>query len=678
MADLRPRRIVHIDLAAGLPRHGLDAAGGPVLLVVWWRDLPLGYEHVHRGASETELAARLAHLVGPAVGRRLLGDGYPPPRPGLEPAPAPSVATVRALAEPLRELEAEVVGEPADRPSATLAICTRDRPGALERCLRSIGQAFEAPDEVLVVDNAPHGAATHEVVARFPAFRYLPEPRPGLSAARNAAVRAATGDLVAFVDDDVVVHPRWLAPLRRAFAEADVMAVTGLVLPAELDTEAQVAFETTHGGLGLGCERARYGRDFLRATVAYGMPVWKIGAGANMAIRRTAFALVGDFDERLGAGAAGCSEDSEFWYRLIAEGWTCRYEPDSVVFHHHRRETAALAGQIHDYTRGHVAALFVQFARFHHAGNLRRALLALPKHFVKRTLRSLARRVAESAGLVARRPVDMYRAELSGYLRGLAYLPLAATPQPLRHKAALGPFLGRNPFPRRYTLGFFYREKMRAIHRIAPDVPAREVLEVGGGRSGLARVLYPAARITTIDVEEEHGAADVNQDPRVRFLVADATDLPFPAESFDLVTLFDVLEHIPDDAQAAAEALRVLRPGGFVLVTSPSRHWRFPFFRALSPICPTDEDMMAEWGHVRRGYAPSDLTRLFGRPPVKVAGFISPLTALGHDLAWANLPEPARRALCGLVSPLTWLAYALQPASRAGTETAASWRKPDR
>jgi SAM-dependent methyltransferase len=274
--------------------------------------------------------------------------------------------------------------------------------------------------------------------------------------------------------------------------------------------------------------------------------------------------------------------------------------------------------------------------------------------------------------------VDTFRPELSGYLRGLAYLPLAATPQPPRHKAALGPFLGRNPFPHAHTLGFFYREKMRAIHRVAPDLAASEVLEVGGGRSGLARLLYPAARVTTIDVDADHAAADVNQDPRVRFLVADATDLPFPDAAFDVVTFFDVLEHIADDARAAAEALRVLRPGGFVLVTSPSRSWRFPYYRALAPICPTDAEMMAEWGHVRRGYALSELARLFGRPPLKTAGFISPLTALGHDLAWARLPERARRALCGLVSPFTWLGYLLQPASRTGTEIAASWRKPER
>jgi GT2 family glycosyltransferase/SAM-dependent methyltransferase len=677
MVDLRPRRIVHMDLAQGLPSDGLDGASTPVFLVVWWRNLVLGYDHLHRSSTTAELAARVARLIGPSVGGRLVGPGYATPRPWAIPADSPELDAVLGITEPLSDLDRQVFEEPDDSTSVSVVVCSGDRPDELERCLHSIAEASDAPDEVLVVDNAPHATGTREVVKAFPTCRYVQEPRRGLSAARNAAVREARGDLLAFVDDDVVVHPGWLTPLRRAFADPDVMAVTGLVLPAQLDTVAQVAFETVVGGFGQGCESIRYDREFLRGTVAHGMPVWKIGAGANMAIRRAAIDLVGEFDERLGAGAAGCSEDSEFWYRLIGEGWACRYEPDSVVFHYHRRDTTALTTQIHDYARGHTAALFVQFARFGHVGNLRRALLALPHHFAKQGLRELARHLAGRVGLAHGRAVNLYRSEVTGYLDGLRYMPLAVMPQPPRHKVALRPFLARNPFPHPYTIGFFYREKMRAIHRVAPDLPAGDVLEVGGGRSGLARMLYPAAHITTLDVEEEHADADVNQDPKVRFVVGDATDLPFPDESFDVVTFFDVLEHIPADARAVDEALRVLRPGGFVLVTTPSHRWRFPYYPALSPICPSDEDLIAEWGHVRRGYSPADLMRLFEDRPIKTAGFINPVTALGHDLAWAKLPERVRRSLCGLLSPVTWLGYALQTASRPGTEIAASWRKPD-
>jgi 2-polyprenyl-3-methyl-5-hydroxy-6-metoxy-1,4-benzoquinol methylase len=64
----------------------------------------------------------------------------------------------------------------------------------------------------------------------------------------------------------------------------------------------------------------------------------------------------------------------------------------------------------------------------------------------------------------------------------------------------------------------------------------------------------------------------------------------------DVVTLFDVAEHIPDDAAAIREALRVLRPGGHLLLTTPSELWRFPFYRAYRRLTPTDQDVMAAWG----------------------------------------------------------------------------------
>ncbi len=67
------------------------------------------------------------------------------------------------------------------------------------------------------------------------------------------------------------------------------------------------------------------------------------------------------------------------------------------------------------------------------------------------------------------------------------------------YKTHLSEFLTQNPFPHPLTLGFFYREKMRAIHRVAPDEPFDRILEVGGGRSGLTAMLYPRARVTNLD-----------------------------------------------------------------------------------------------------------------------------------------------------------------------------------
>jgi ubiquinone/menaquinone biosynthesis C-methylase UbiE len=242
------------------------------------------------------------------------------------------------------------------------------------------------------------------------------------------------------------------------------------------------------------------------------------------------------------------------------------------------------------------------------------------------------------------------------------------------HKTPLAAFLDQNPFPYPMTLGFFYREKMRAIHRVSPEAPLRDILEVGGGKSGMAAMLYPNAIITNIDLNAEYADAPCNQLPNVKFLCADATALPFDDNSFDAITMFDLLEHVPDDAKAIAEAKRVLRPGGYLLVSTPHPTWRYPYYKVLKPICPPEEELFAEWGHVRRGYSLGRLQKLIAMPRCSYAYFISPLTALCHDIAFSRLPERVRRALCKLIFPITYAGYTLHHPHQRGTETASAWR----
>jgi SAM-dependent methyltransferase len=245
-------------------------------------------------------------------------------------------------------------------------------------------------------------------------------------------------------------------------------------------------------------------------------------------------------------------------------------------------------------------------------------------------------------------------------------------------KASLGAFLAQNPFPHGLTDGLFYREKMRAIHRIAPDrlradgQPPR-ILDIGGGRSGLAWLLYPEAEVTSVDIDP----VLAGQGPaagRVTFVCADALRLPFPDGAFDAVTLFDVLEHIPDDRVAAAEAARVTRAGGVVLVSTPTAEWRYPYFPVLKAVCPDESVLMAEWGHVRRGYRPEELQALFGKPPESRASFINALTAIFHDLAFSRLGRRRRKLAYLLASPVAALGYLLHHPAMGGAEIAGAWR----
>jgi hypothetical protein len=113
-----------------------------------------------------------------------------------------------------------------------------------------------------------------------------------------------------------------------------------------------------------------------------------------------------------------------------------------------------------------------------------------------------------------------------------------------------------------------------------------------------------------------------------------------------------------------------------LLITSPNEYWRFPFYRPMRRICPGEADMLAQWGHVRRGYSLGELRRLLGLEPERTAAFISPVTVVCHDLGFSKLPGRVRRGLCALLGPVTWTAYWLQRPSTRGTETASSWRKP--
>lgn len=243
-------------------------------------------------------------------------------------------------------------------------------------------------------------------------------------------------------------------------------------------------------------------------------------------------------------------------------------------------------------------------------------------------------------------------------------------------KAPLAPFLAQNPFPKPLTQGFFYREKMRAIHRVMPDAEIASVLEVGGGQSGLSAMLFPEATITNIDLDASYVNAPCNLQARVTFLCGDATSLPFAEAAFDVVTMFDLLEHVLDHQAAVAEAIRVLKPGGYLLISTPNENWRYPYYSAIQQICPQDTDLMAQWGHVRRGYSMSDLESLLSPLPCKDwATFINPMTVMCHDIAFSKLSDRKKQAVCWGLSPLTWLSYWLHSPHAKGSETASAWQK---
>jgi len=240
------------------------------------------------------------------------------------------------------------VSGPASTPSVTIAVCTRERPDDLERCLAAFRDVDYPGLDVVVIDNAPSTEATAAVVRRrFPSVRYVREPRPGLDWARNRAIQECRGDILAFTDDDVIVDREWVAALASVFAEnPEVMAVTGLVVPYELETASQQIFED-YGGFGRGCSRRWYRAPQGGPVATVHGGTGKFGTGANMAFRRRVFDSIGEFDPALDVGTpTNGGGDLDMFFRVLKGGHTLVYEPAAIVRHRHRRSFAELRTQI--------------------------------------------------------------------------------------------------------------------------------------------------------------------------------------------------------------------------------------------------------------------------------------------------------------------------------------------
>lgn len=239
-------------------------------------------------------------------------------------------------------------------PPISVVVGTRERPGDLRRCLEAL-QKLDYPDyEVVVVDNASRNDATAQVVAET-SFRYVREERVGTSWARNRGVAEAKHDIVACIDDDVQVDAGWLRGIAEAFGDTQVGIMTGLVLPAQLETPSQHMFEA-YSSMSKGVVAREFQRDSMRPQEL--IAVHLMGVGANMAFRRSVFDRIGGFDTKFGPGTSTLAgEDLDFFHRGLVAGFTLRYEPTAFVWHRHRRHPDELYRQVYTYGCGFGAYL---------------------------------------------------------------------------------------------------------------------------------------------------------------------------------------------------------------------------------------------------------------------------------------------------------------------------------
>jgi len=360
-----PKRIVEVEIGKPLPDIEPYDAGRKrtyrrALIVVRLHSHPIGVLPLAvpaEGIRPTDLAAAIWDVLGSTIVRHLSEDGITCLDP-LSASGLPEIDGPPCLARRRHALE--------NAPLVSVIVATRDRPESLARTLESL-LALDYPNyEIIVVDNAPGTAAAARLVReRFPCpmIRYVREDRAGLSWARNRGTLEAIGEILAFTDDDVVVDRQWLSALVEGFARGDnVGCVTGLGLPAELETPTQQLFEQ-YGGFRKGFEpRVFDRRDHPPPVPTFPYSAGTFGAGCNMAFRAGVLRAIGGFDPILGAGTpTGAGEDFRAFLDVIVAGKQIVYQPAALVYHRHRPDSAALRRQLFANGTGLVAYLISTF-----------------------------------------------------------------------------------------------------------------------------------------------------------------------------------------------------------------------------------------------------------------------------------------------------------------------------
>jgi GT2 family glycosyltransferase len=294
-------------------------------------------------------------------------------------------------------------------PALSVVVCTAGaRPDTLVRCLASLQRQALAPVEVLVVDNSHGGTVDADVVSSYGA-QLLREPAGGLDVARTTGAALATGDVVAYVDDDCEAAPEWLAELSATLADPDVACVTGRVLGADLSMQTAQWFEQRFS-FDRGPEPIRFHRDDERPW----FPVYPshLGTGCNLAIRREVLRRLGGFDPALDMGSAvGGGGDLDLFARLLDAGYVAMYVPTALVHHHHRPRRRGLVRQFFGYGAT-VTALCMKFAVTR--PGQRRAALRFLVHYLKQEATRMRARARRSDPL----PLYLLGIELCGHLWG--------------------------------------------------------------------------------------------------------------------------------------------------------------------------------------------------------------------------------------------------------------------
>ncbi len=219
---------------------------------------------------------------------------------------------------------------PLDAPRVSVIICTYNGARTLDETCTAVSRLVYPDVEAIVVDDGSTDRGAQ--IAEAHGFRLIRTENRGLSSARNTGLEAATGELVAYVDDDAAPDPHWLLYLVETFVSSGCVAAGGPNLPVPADGLVADAVAAAPGNAT---------HVLISDREAEHIP------GCNAAFRTDALRSIGGFDARF--RVAG--DDVDICWRLLDRGEKIAYSPAAVVWHHRRASVRGYLVQQRAYGR---------------------------------------------------------------------------------------------------------------------------------------------------------------------------------------------------------------------------------------------------------------------------------------------------------------------------------------
>ena len=209
--------------------------------------------------------------------------------------------------------------------SVSVVVITWNRPDYVERCLEHLDRQRTRPKQVLVVDASP-GEETAHVVSQFPQVTRIAFPAGAghMTRSRNESLLHASGDVIAFLDDDAFARPEWHTALLRAYQDPTIAALVGRTCNGR-PGEERVEPGSIGRLLADGTLTGNFAADSDHVVEV------DHGIGANMSFRRDVLARLGGFRDDYPGTAL--REDTDMFLRIKKLGLRSVFTPAAVVDH---------------------------------------------------------------------------------------------------------------------------------------------------------------------------------------------------------------------------------------------------------------------------------------------------------------------------------------------------------